>query len=727
MSEELSELGQAAVWYCEHGFGIIPLRPRGKVPITKHGLNDWTDDPDSARKLWAAHPTYNIGIVCGTPSGGLLVLDFDTDDDGEKDGFRTLNDWEKLHGELPETVTSITGGGGMHYLYRTDRTNIKPSVNHDLGVDVRSDGSYIVAPPSIHDSGRRYEWQDAPEYVQIATADGSVYDFLDHIQRNGGQSDDAPKPDKFELPETIGKGERDNTLYKYGCSLRSRGYQDDAIMAMLDSANRDRCKPPMPKSDIQRIARSVCTKGPGHDGLGEFNDASGVHAPHGGGGGQEASFFKKNGGIDHHLMGEYIINHDHARYIDNVLAVWTGNRWDFDSGLISRMVRKYAPKVKKADLAEVIAYVNDMAEHYMSNSFDGNRYCQFKNATINVVTQEIVEPSPEMLITNTLPIDLDLDVMPNEADAFLDAISANDAETRRVLEEIIGATITCGHTVSQCPMLIGRSGGGTASNGKSTFINTLRNIVGAHNVSSLDIAGLGHRFRALGILGKLANLGDDIPDGFLKSDELAYFKKIVTGEPITGEIKGGRSFDFVPMALCIFSMNTIPRLDDNSDGVFRRLAFVPFRRYFDPADADFDPDIGRKLTRPDILQRFAVLGLQRMPELVARGVFSPIQDMAAEVAEVKQNNDIVIRWLYEADINDADIHGRFVSDVYADFRRWCENTGERYPVTQTMFSRRVCSAHIRTLSSYKTSLKWDVTAKKNRRKFLYKDEETKDE
>ena len=116
---ELSDLGKAAVWYCEHGFAIIPIKERGKEPATKHGLNDWFDSPEDARALWERNPNLNIGIVCGAPSHGLLVLDFDIDEEREKDGYAALSAWEKANGELPETAVSITGSGGMHYLYRT--------------------------------------------------------------------------------------------------------------------------------------------------------------------------------------------------------------------------------------------------------------------------------------------------------------------------------------------------------------------------------------------------------------------------------------------------------------------------------------------------------------------------------------------------------------------------------------------------------------------------------
>ena len=180
----LSALGRAALEYVRAGFAVFPCRERDKRPATPHGLNDWTDNPEHVIIHWSQHPNSNIGITCGAPSGGLLVLDFDVSD--TKNGLATLKQWETEHGELPETATAITGSGGRHYLFRTDRNNIRPTSNTELGVDVRCDGSYIVAPPSIHPCGGSYEWWASPEDVGIASADGNVYDFLDYIQRNGG-------------------------------------------------------------------------------------------------------------------------------------------------------------------------------------------------------------------------------------------------------------------------------------------------------------------------------------------------------------------------------------------------------------------------------------------------------------------------------------------------------------------------------------------------------------
>ena len=289
-TSNLSELGKAAVWYCENGFDIIPLDARGKRPFARvvpNGLRDSFNNPEDARKVWSRWPDLNVAIVCGAVSGNLFVLDFDEDDDKDVHGFDTLAEWEEEHGELLRTATAITGRGGMHYLYRASHP-VHPSVNQDKGVDVRGEGSYIVAPPSVHPNGTPYKWNlgEAPWEMDVAIADDNVMAFVDDIQRNGGVNQDEQPVKRFELPDHIKRGARDDTLYRYGCSLRSRGYPDDAIDAMIRKANAERCHPPLDESDLRKVIRQACKRGPGHDGKGTMQGETGGLGKFGGGSGE---------------------------------------------------------------------------------------------------------------------------------------------------------------------------------------------------------------------------------------------------------------------------------------------------------------------------------------------------------------------------------------------------------------------------------------------------------
>lgn len=687
----LTELGKAAVWYAGHGFAVFPLGTRSKRPITTSGLKDWTDDPENAADCWHRFPTSNIGIVCGMPSHGLLVIDLDVSD--EKDGMATLREWEKANGELPETATSITGSGGRHLFYRTDRTGIHPSVNHELGVDIRSDGSYVIPPPSIHPSGELYEWWADPRDVGIAEADGAVYDFIDYVQRNGGEDELAKKPNgKFRLPDKIPKGARDDTLFKFAAHLRAIGRSDEEIFTNVAGANVTRCDVPLEQSEVERIVRSACRYDRGGDAETDQREVGkpGRSLPSSSSGGGTESFIGPRGGIDTTALGMYIIDKRMARIIDGAPAVWTGTRWDFGARAIKRATVAVCRKAKIKDKNEVLSFVMDSAPRVSSsNAFDGRYYVQFANCTYDVLSGECVTPEPSMYIIGTLPIALDMDAPIGLADAFIDSISAGDSAVKTHLCEIIGAAMCSSRIVSQAPMLIGRArgGAGKAANGKSTFINWLAAIVGSENVTSLSIDDFGNRFNKGMVVGKLANLGDDIPDGFLQGDQLSTFKKMVTGDSIYADVKGTDGFEFRPSALQVFSMNTIPRLSDTTDGIMRRLDFTPFRAEFRPGDIAYDPNMEKKLSQRSVLERGALLGLMALPDLIERGRFTDIPDMRDELDAVRIDNSSVARWVTDECVEPQWLNGRSVAEAYKAYTDWAEEAGERYVRNRSEFSK----------------------------------------
>ena len=716
VSDELSELGKAAVWYCEHGFAIVPLNARGKIPAMKHGLNDWFDNPESARDVWSKFPNYNIGIVCGAPSHGLLVLDFDIDEEREKDGYATLRAWERAQGDLPETAVAITGSGGMHYLYRTNRNNIRPSANAELGVDVRCDGSYIVAPPSIHPNGKAYTWQDHPEDTPIATADGNVYDFLDHIQRNGGVDETRKENGKFKLPDEI-ENDRNTTLFRYATHLRAIGRSDEEIMNTVMGVNLIRCKPPMDDKEVRSIVKSACKYERGEDGGSEIS-VSGAPGKSGFVSGEVKPFRNDKGKILPNLLAQNIINVNHARYIDGALAMWNGQRWVFSKKAIEWMCLQYADDAKSSERMEVVKYIEVKAPSIVSATMNPGHYVQFQNCTYDVDRGEEVQPTPDMYITATLPIDLDLDAPYGLADEFIASIADNDQPTMKAMEEIIGACMCSRRVLSQSPMLIGKPTGGTstAANGKSTFIEMIQALLGDDNVTSMDISALGSKYGPAELTGKLANLGDDIPDEFLKGKELSFFKKLVTGNKISAERKYLDPFDFKPSATMVFSMNAMPRLADTTDGVFRRLAFVPFRRTFTPDSPDFDPDMGNKLARTETLQRFAVIGLLALHDMLEqrRDRLTQIPDMVAEVEEIRIDNSIVRRWLYEEEVTAESIDHMAVQEVYERFKKWCDEAGERFALKRTSFTKELLA----TLGNVSVSILLNHTSGKKERTFV---------
>lgn len=718
MTRYSTPLAEAAHDYVERGLAIIPLGVGKKEPVTKSGLNDWTDNPGQIDAWWGqgeyagkhGNPRHNVGMACGQVSGGIIAIDLDCHS-AEANGVDYLRDWEVEHGKLPETWTQITGSGGKQLFYRVGQ-DIRNSANGEIGVDIRGNGGYVVLPPSLHPCGECYEWSISPDDMDVADADDKVYDFIRAVSKTK-KREDGWNAERAEVKDKITTN-RNEYLFKTGRSFLSRGMNHNDVSVMIRSLNATTCVPPLPDAEVKKLIGSINSKEPGNAERDERN--GGMPAPtieeleakHG-------KLYGKRGGLNSNVLARMVMDVNMARIIDGAPAVWTGRRWEFGTHAVGKCCLEIADCAKKADKSEVMSYIMDRAPHVSAdNSFDGRYYVQFANCTFDVLAWREVEPEPTMYITNTLPIDLDLRIRGNEADAFLDSIADGDMDVIAALKEVMGACMCSKRVLSQSPMLIGRAGGasGKASNGKSTFLNWLRSILGTENVSSLDIATLGQRFQAGRVVGKLANLGDDIPDGFLKGDELSMFKKLVTGDAIYTDVKNGDGYEFRPTASMVFSMNAVPRLSDTTDGIFRRLAFVPFRKRFSPGTPGYDPNIAAKLSKPDVLKRGAVLGLVALSELIERGgVLTPIPDMVAEVEEVRQDNDSVVRWLFDCEITAEDLDGRIVADVYGEYKKWCDESGERNP-----FARRTWTSRVKesvTFETFETLQTLEIKAKRS--------------
>lgn len=137
-----------ALDYAARGWWVFPLAPGSKEPFKEsHGFKDATTDPDIINGWWAETPDANVGIATGQRSG-FFVLDADTHKDSD-----CLRKLEKQRGNLPQTYTIQTAHGGRHYYFRLASTQTIRNSQGKLGrfLDVRGDGGYVVAPPSVVD------------------------------------------------------------------------------------------------------------------------------------------------------------------------------------------------------------------------------------------------------------------------------------------------------------------------------------------------------------------------------------------------------------------------------------------------------------------------------------------------------------------------------------------------------------------------------------------------
>lgn len=180
---------------CSCGKATCDRRSWGKHPRTPNGLKDATTDAEQIRVWWKKWPHANIGVRTGTDTGIVMI-----GPDGEQ-GIADLKELEQDLGPLPPTRKAKSGSGGEHYYFRwpADGLPIKNRKNH-LGtkIDVRGDGGYFVAPPSVNGFGR-YEWADADAgFTELPPA------WAEWCRTDDRKAHAAPTPSAFAATVTSG-------------------------------------------------------------------------------------------------------------------------------------------------------------------------------------------------------------------------------------------------------------------------------------------------------------------------------------------------------------------------------------------------------------------------------------------------------------------------------------------------------------------------------------------
>jgi|SRR5579864_272467 len=264
MTEPRLDLMHAALEYAKRGWLVFPLhnpqdggcscRDPKCGSIGKHPRVAWkseaTSDPKKIAEFWKRWPEANIGIVTGAASG-LFVLD--VDDKENRAGSLELRKLIEANSPLPETLSVATGTG--HHLYFRHPSVHIPTRAGDIaiGLDVRGDGGYIVAPPSLHSNGRRYEWSN--KGTEIASAPDWLLSLATTESVSGANT--ALLTDDKTIPE----GHRNYTLFRMVCGLFQSGMPPTDVQMAALVLNLHRCSPPLPEGEVKGIVESASKYG----------------------------------------------------------------------------------------------------------------------------------------------------------------------------------------------------------------------------------------------------------------------------------------------------------------------------------------------------------------------------------------------------------------------------------------------------------------------------------
>ncbi len=244
---------EAALSYLARGWSVVPIHARDKRPIIRwQEYQQRRASEHEVRRWFREWPDANVGIVTGAVSG-LVVLDIDP----KHGGSESLAALERRHGLLPRTIGAVTGGGGRHIYFSHPGGVVLNRVRLAEGIDLRGDGGCVVAPPSVHVSGRRYEWVAGHGPGEIMLAPPPQWLLDEVLPQAGARKGHTAEHWRRLVTEGVPEGERNSTIASLAGHLLWHGVDDEVVLELLLSWNKLRCRPPLSDEEVARTVENI--------------------------------------------------------------------------------------------------------------------------------------------------------------------------------------------------------------------------------------------------------------------------------------------------------------------------------------------------------------------------------------------------------------------------------------------------------------------------------------
>ena len=526
---------------------------------------------------------------------------------------------------------------GRHFLFKNhtiarNRTHVQLAVGLTADIKVGSKLSYEVI--KINGEERFCEWdiEEGGKYQEVPKWLFPVKATAEFVDMDAGDG-------------------RNQALFNYILTLTANDFTVDETRECIRILNKFVLKEPLSDDELEVILRDEAFQKP------VFFMGS-------------TFLFDK--------FAVYMKNTAHIVKINSQLHIYKEGIYTNGYKEIEADMIQHIPNLKKMQRREVLDYMELIVEEKQPSEAN---LIAFNNGVYDIMTGELKPFSTEIVITNKIPWDYDPDAYSELADSTLNKLSCGDSAIRALLEECIGYCFYRRNELGKAFILTGDK-----SNGKSTFLDCVKAILGEKNISALDLKELGDRFTTSMMFGKLANIGDDISDDFMQGSQVSIFKKIVTGNRIKAERKGQDPFEFNPFIKLLFSANDIPRMKDKTGAVLRRLVIIPFNATFGKSDPDYDPFIKYKLIQKESIEYLISLGVEGLKRVIINDEFTKSTKVQNQLNEYEEENNPIIAFIADSGIDM--IENEPTNEVYKRYQVFCADNAMT-PMSNIVFSKQI--------------------------------------
>lgn len=578
----------------------------------------------------------NLSGFGGVLADDTILIDIDDSEQSEI----LMNIVEDLQLDCKVLCTSR----GKHFLFKNhtiarNRTHVQLAVGLTADIKVGSKLSYEVI--KIDGEERFCEWdiEEGGKYQEVPKWLFPVKATAEFVDMDAGDG-------------------RNQALFNYILTLTANDFTVDETRECIRILNKFVLKEPLSDEELEVILRDEAFQKPVF-----FMGSTFLF--------DKFAVYMKNTAHVVKINGQLHIYKD---------GIYTNGYKEIESDMI-----QYIPNLKKMQRREVLDYMELIVEE--KEQSDANLIA-FNNGIYDLVTGELKPFSTDIVITNKIPWDYNPDAYFELANKTLNKLACDDAAIRALLEECIGYCFYRRNELGKAFILTGDK-----NNGKSTFLDIVKTILGDKNISALDLKELGDRFNTSMMFGKMANIGDDIGDDFLQGSQVSIFKKIVTGNRIKAERKGQDPFEFNPFIKLLFSANDIPRMKDKTGAVLRRLVIIPFNARFSKylpdgvtIDPDFDPFIKYKLIQKESIEYLIKLGVEGLKRVITNNEFTKSEKVQGQLDEYEEENNPIIAFI--ADCGVDMIENEPTADVYKRYQVFCAENSMQ-PMSNIVFSKQI--------------------------------------
>ncbi|HBF0728719.1 TPA: DNA primase [Clostridioides difficile] len=521
---------------------------------------------------------------------------------------------------------------GKHFLFKNtslekNRTKCRLAIGLNSDIKLGCKNSYSILKFNNIEREILYDSKEIQEIPMYLTPIKNGIDFL-----------------------SLGEGDgRNQALYNYILTLQSNDFTVEEIRETIRVINKYVLKTPLQDNELKVILRDESF--------------------------QKKIFFNSKGSFLFDEFAKYIKNNNHVIKINDQLHLYKDGIYvDGQARIEAEMINNIS-NLNKAKRSEVLSYLNLLISE--NTSMSEANLIAFKNGIYNIVDDSFIEFSPEFIITNKINWNYNPGAYSKLVDKTMNKLSCGDFEIRMLLEEVVGYCFYRRNELRKAFILTGDK-----ANGKSTYLDMIKTLLGDENTSALDLKELSDRFKTAELFGKLANIGDDIGDEFIANP--AIFKKLVSGDRVNVEKKGQNPFDFNNYSKFLFSANNIPRIKDKTGAVLDRLIIIPFNASFSVKDKDFDPYIKYKLREQEAIEYLINLGLEGLKRVLKNRKFTVPDKVKKEILEYEEVNNPILGFFKEVD----KIENESTKEIYRKYQEYCILNGLQ-PISNIEFSRQV--------------------------------------